>query len=105
MRDEDVFFSSKSVFELEIALLAYRIVLYFGIRTSRRRGALQSFASVGIDAHTVVLSYGTIERDAGLGAGADVVHIDVVKEEGANGVRLPYNTKFTLHSSWGFVRL
>ena len=91
MGSKEAFIRTKSILELQIPLLALRIVNCSRILVRCHRGILQHFPSVGMDTHTddATASAVDIEGDVVFGVRADIAHIDVVKGEGrADQLRL-----------------
>ena len=84
MRSKDLFTTAKSMLEVQVPLFALRIVIYSRILARCRSCIRQHFSSVGIDTYADDSSASAvdIEGDIGLGAGADIAHIDVVNKEG-----------------------
>ena len=88
---------TESILELQIPLLALRIV--FTIRSGLARSIRQYFSTIGMDAYAdhATLSVVDIERDVCLGAGSDIGNPHVVKEEGrADQIRLADDFKAAL---------
>ena len=65
--------------ELQIVVIAMAIFVPIVLAC----GIFQYFSTVGIDAHAyyATLAVVDIERDTRLGAGSDIAHLHVVKEE------------------------
>ena len=80
MRGKDAFRQTESILELQILSIAMRV----GFPALYRSCVRQHFPSVGIDTHTEDASASAvdIEGDARLGAGGDIAHLHVIKEEG-----------------------
>ena len=99
MGSKDIFTLTEGILELQIPLLALRIVNCLRILVRCHRGILQHFPSVGIDTHTddATASAVDIEGDVVFGVRADIAHIDVVKGEGqADKMRLADDFKAAL---------
>ena len=98
MGSKDMFLMTESISEVQIPLFALGIVNILAILASCRKCIHQYFSSIGIDTHTdnTTLAIVDIERDACFGAGSDIAHFDVVKEEGrADQIRLADDFKFS----------
>lgn len=82
MGSKEIFMVAESILKLQITLFALRIV--FTIRSGLARSIRQYFSTIGMDTYAdhATLAVVGIERDTGFRAGADVAHLDVVKEEG-----------------------
>ena len=80
MGSKDVLKMTKGILEVQIVGFAVRV----GFSMLYRSRIRQYFSPVGIDAHTnhAALSVVDVERDTGLGAGGDIAHLHVIKEEG-----------------------
>ena len=99
MGSKDMFLMTESISEVQIPLFALGIVNILAILASCRKCIHQYFSSIGIDTHTdnTTLAIVDIERDACFGAGSDIAHFDVVKEEGrADQIRLADDFKAAL---------
>ena len=75
--------ATEGILELQIPLFALCIVSDLIIRCGLVSSIFQYFSTVGIDTHTyyATLAVVGVEGDTGLGAGGDIAHFDVVKEE------------------------
>lgn len=80
MGSKDMLTVSEGILELQIVVIAMAIFVPIILAC----GIFQYFSTVEIDAHAyyATLAVVGVERDVGLGAGSDIAHLDVVKEEG-----------------------
>ena len=91
--DEDVFMMSESMVEIHVPMISSAAThgwVYYGF-----------LACLVTYAYAVVVKHGAIEGDAGLGACADIAHLDVVTKERRLGVRLSDDFK-TAHNTQEF---
>ena len=79
MGGKEIFMVAEGILELQIVVLA--MAIFFPIILAC--GIFQYFSTVEIDAHAyyATLAVVGVEGDVGLGAGSDIAHLHVIKEE------------------------
>ena len=90
-----MFTATESMLKLQIVVIAMAILFPIILAC----GIFQYFSTVGIDAHAyyATLAVVGVEGDVILGVGADIAHLDVVREEGrADQIRLSDDFKAAL---------